>query len=173
MWAICYINAWTPTPGLVNGCPGLVAFLTEEHLASYLWQRGKRLFSTFPNHSPNPFSSLFFFFLFYCLLFFVDFFFFISNFGSLWKANKRAHFVSENKYLTVQWKTDSFRSINLPSVVAPLKSEQAGTRWALRVWLPVREEHRELTAAQFVCVCVPLRGEDKGRRGNDVETMAV
>lgn len=26
MWAVCYINAWTLMPAIINGCPGLVAF---------------------------------------------------------------------------------------------------------------------------------------------------
>lgn len=69
MWAVCYINAWTPTPGTVNGCPGLVAFHLE-HLTNFLWQREKYTFWTFPNYSPNPFGSH--------LLFQV-----ISNFGRL------------------------------------------------------------------------------------------
>lgn len=45
MWAICYINAWTPTPGIVSDCPGLVAFLPEDHLPSFLWQRGENISS--------------------------------------------------------------------------------------------------------------------------------
>lgn len=78
MWAICYINAWTPIPGIVNGCPGLVACLPEEHLSRYLWQREKYLFCTFPYHSPNPFSThfLFLFFLFCCWFCFLLFFLF-------------------------------------------------------------------------------------------------
>lgn len=57
MWAICYFNAWTPTPRTVNGCPGLVAFLPEEHLPSFPRQRGRYLFCTFSSHSSDLFSS--------------------------------------------------------------------------------------------------------------------
>lgn len=64
----------------------------------------------------------------------------------------------------------SFGSIHLPSVAAP---SRVCASWYMRVWLPVREGHGGLTAAQFVCVHVPTRGQDEGRRGSDTQVMAI
>lgn len=129
-WAICYINAWTPTSGTVNGCPSLVAFHLE-HLPSFLWQRGKHIFWTLPNQSPNPFGSH--------LLF---------QFWESVKSKQKGIFWFWHKCLAVWWKMCwNFRSVELPPVAATLGSVQAGTWHTLRLWLPVRAKHTGINTA--------------------------